>query len=168
MKRGGLYHLVQHSGGNTMNCTYLKQKFNKNLECKKDKNRIPFKDCKECPCKEYKNKGQKQLKQKTSKQAKLERERESIFTEDLEHCIICGRSPVNKHEIFGGRNRLNSIKYKLVIPLCIYEHHNQIECKGIHFDKKLRDDWHKKGQALFQETYPDLDFLQIFGKNYLD
>lgn len=148
-----------------MYCIYLKQKLNKNLECKKDKNRVPFKDCKECPYKKFKE--QKQLKQKTSKQAKLERNRESLFTDDLDHCIICGRSPVNKHEIFGGRNRLNSIKYKLVIPLCTCEHHDQINCRGIHFDKKLRDEWHKKGQALFQETYPDLDFLDIFKENFL-
>lgn len=150
-----------------MNCTYLKQKFNRKLECKKDKNRIPCKDCKNCPYREYKNKEQKQLKQRTRKQSKLERERESLFTNDLEHCIICGRSPVNKHEIFGGRNRLNSIKYKLVIPLCTCEHHDQVNCRGIHFDKKLRDEWHRKGQALFNETYPDLDFLDIFKENFL-
>lgn len=150
-----------------MNCIYLKQKFNRKLECKKDKNRIPFKDCKECPYKEYKDKEQKQLKQRTSKQAKLEQNRESLFTDDLEHCIICGRSPVNKHEIFGGRNRLNSIKYKLVIPLCTCEHHDQVNCRGIHFDKKLRDEWHRKGQVLFQETYPDLDFMDIFKENFL-
>ncbi len=151
-------------------CIYLKQKFNKKLECKKDKNRIPFKDCKECPFKKYKesnNSNSTKLKTKSSKLAKLERERESLFTEDLKHCIICGRSPVNKHEVFGGRNRLNSIKYKLVIPLCTCEHHDQVNCRGIHFDKKLRDEWHKKGQALFQETYPDLDFQEIFKINYL-
>lgn len=108
------------------------------------------------------------MKNKSNKLAKLERERKSLFTDDLEHCIICGRSPVNKHEIFGGRNRLNSIKYKLVIPLCTCEHHDQVNCRGIHFDKKLRDEWHKKGQALFQETYPDLDFMEIFKENFLD
>lgn len=150
-----------------MNCIYLKQKFNRKLECKKDKNRIPCKDCTNCPYREYKNKEQKQLKQRTSKQAKLEQNRESLFTDDLEHCIICGRSPVNKHEIFGGRNRLNSIKYKLVIPLCTCEHHDQVNCRGIHFDKKLRDEWHRKGQALFNETYPDLDFIDIFKENFL-
>lgn len=160
-----------------MYCIYLKQKLNKKLECKKDKNRMPFKDCKGCPYKGLNNKQVKiyrkevlnsiKLKKRTSKLAKLERERKSLFTDDLEHCIICGRSPVNKHEIFGGRNRLNSIKYKLVIPLCTCEHHDQVNCRGIHFDKKLRDEWHKKGQALFQETYPDLDFMDIFKENFL-
>lgn len=170
---------------NNLKC--LKQGFNGKLECKKDKNRIPFKDCKGCPYKEYKvcrnnsfegNLGQKkeknslkmskkvQIKRKSSKLAKLERERTSLFTDDLEHCIICGKSPVNLHEIFGGRNRLNSIKYKLVIPLCTCEHHNQVECKGIHFDKELRKKWHEKGQVIFEQTYPDLVFKDIFGRNY--
>jgi len=148
-----------------MNCIYLKQKFSRKLECKKDKNRIPFKDCKGCPYKAYKNNCTK-LKSKSNKLEKLERERTSLFTDDLEHCIICGKSPVNLHEVFGGRNRLNSIKYKLVIPLCICEHHNQVECKGIHFDKKLKKEWQIKGQIVFEQTYPDLNFIQIFGRNY--
>lgn len=151
-----------------MNCIYLKRKLNHKIECKKSKNRIPFKDCANCPYKEYKSNSSNStnLKTRTSKQAKLERERTSLFTDDLEHCIICGKSPVNKHEIFGGKNRLNSIKYKLVIPLCTCEHHNQVECRGIHFNKELRDEWHKKGQIMFEKTYPDLKFEKIFRKNY--
>ena len=108
-----------------------------------------------------------ELKKKSNKLAKLEKNRFSLFTDDLNHCIICGKSPVNKHEIFGGRNRLNSIKYGLVIPLCTCEHHDQLNCRGIHFDKKLRDEWHKKGQVVFEQTYPDLKFEDIFKKNYL-
>jgi len=116
------------------------------------------------------NREKKSLKmsKKSKKLAKMERERESIFTDDLEHCIICGKSPVNKHEIFFGRNRQNSIIYKLVIPLCILEHHNQVNNTGIHFDKKLCNEWHIKGQKKFNEVYPDLDFVEIFKKNYLD
>lgn len=160
------------------NCINLKQKLNKkNLECKKFHKNITFQDCKNCIFKEYNvqnnyknnniSKKKYTIKKKTSKLNKLERNRSSLFTKDLNHCIICGRSQVNKHEIFGGRNRLNSIKYKLVIPLCTCLHHNQINCKGIHFDKKLEEEWHKKGQAIFEETYPELSFIEIFHKNYL-
>ena len=116
------------------------------------------------------NKSQKtvQIKKKTYKLAKMERERFSLFTNDLDHCIICGKTPINKHEIFfGNKNRHNSIKYGLVIPLCTAEHHNQVGCTGIHFDKSLREEWQIKGQKKFQEVYPDLDFLEIFGKNYI-
>lgn len=168
------------------NCIYLKQKFNHKFECKINKEEICLRDCSNCPYKEYKKctitvkkstfkwtNAQKspvycaKMKQKNSKLAKLERNRFSLFTDDLDHCIICGKSPVNKHEIFGGRNRLNSIKYGLVIPLCTCEHHDQVNCRGIHFDKKLRDEWHKKGQVVFEQTYPDLKFEDIFKKNYL-
>lgn len=94
-------------------------------------------------------------------------QRYSILTDDLTHCIICGRPYVNLHEIFGGRNRQNSKDYGLVIPLCQELHHNQYQCKGIHFDKKLRDYWHKKGQKAFILKYPNEKFLSIFKRNYL-
>lgn len=148
--------------------------------CTKQRKEITFNDCKGCAYKEYKkqqcninktktqNKKKVSLKQKSSKLAKLERNRFSLFTDDLEHCIICGKSPVNKHEIFGGSaNRKKSMEYGLVIPLCTCEHHDQINCRGIHFDKKLRDEWHIKGQTKFNEVYPNLNFKDIFGKNYI-
>lgn len=96
----------------------------------------------------------------------------SILTDDLTTCIECRekgiiRKNINKHEIFYGRNRQNSIKYGLVIPLCQKEHHNQFQSKGIHFDVELCDKWHKRGQKAFEEKYKDLDFVSIFRKNYL-
>ena len=155
------------------NCKYLKQKLNRTIYCKVKNKEIRLSECSCCEYKEYKQKHCKQLqrtnkmKVKSNKLAKLERDRFSLFTDDLEHCIICGKSPVNKHEIFyGSGNRQKSMKYGLVIPLCTCEHHNQIECKGIHFDTELQDEWRKKGQALFEETYPDLNFIEIFGRNY--
>jgi len=148
--------------------------------CAKQRKEITFDDCRGCIYKEYKtqqyniNKNKTQsknkisLKQKSNKLAKLERERYSLFTNDLEHCIICGKTPVNKHEIFGGSaNRQKSMIYGLVIPLCTCEHHDQVNCRGIHFDKKLREEWHIKGQTKFNEVYPDLNFKDIFKKNYL-
>lgn len=86
---------------NNLKC--LKQGFNKYI-CKHTNQEIKLSDCKGCLYKEYKESKVKQIRQRTSKQAKLERERFSLFTDDLEHCIICGKSPVNKHEIFEGRN----------------------------------------------------------------
>ncbi len=93
----------------------------------------------------------------------------SLFTKDLEHCIECGKSKINKHEIFYGRNRNNSIKYGLIIPLCQENHHNQFQSKGIHFDKKLCDKWHVLGQQKFMDYYDKSseEFREIFGRNYL-
>lgn len=97
--------------------------------------------------------------------------RYSIITNDLEHCIICGRQGINKHEIFYGiANRKLSIKYGLVIPLCQEIHHNQYDSKGIHFDKKLCNEWHKIGQEKAMEHYNWTieDFIKIFGKSYIN
>lgn len=96
--------------------------------------------------------------------------RYSILTDDLEHCIICGRLNVNKHEIFfGTANRQLSKNYGLVIPLCEELHHNQYTCKGIHFDKKLCEEWQIIGQKAFMEHYNKTadEFRMIFGKNYI-
>lgn len=96
--------------------------------------------------------------------------RYSIITDDLEHCIECGRTSINKHEIFfGTANRQLSKNYGLVIPLCNLYHHNQFECKGIHFNKELCEKWQKIGQKVFMEYYNKTieEFIQIFGRNYL-
>ena len=101
------------------------------------------------------------MKQRSNKLSKLEKNRESLFTDDLTTCILCKRPAVNKHEIFFGRNRQNSMKYKLVIPLC-YRCHLEM-----HRNSTWWTIWHVKGQMKFEETYPDLDFLEIFKENYI-
>ena len=105
--------------------------------------------------------GSAKMKNKSNKLAKLERKRTSLFTDDLEHCIICGKFKDHLHEIFFGKNRVNSIKYKLVIPVC-FECHNKI-----HNDVKLQKEWYVKGQTRFNEVYPELDFVEIFKRNWL-
>jgi len=96
-------------------------------------------------------------------------QRYSIITNDLMHCIVCGRGDVNLHEIFGGRNRQNSKDYGLVIPLCQEYHHNQYKSIGIHFDKKLMDYWHIKGQEIAMQHYnwTEEEFRKIFYKSYI-
>lgn len=162
------------------NCIYLKQKFNHKFECKRSKKEIYLKDCSNCPYKEYKEctkavqkraadnkkctKNQKycaKIKKRSSKLAKLEKERFSLFTDDLDHCIICGKKKDNTHEVIYGKNRINSMKFGLTIPLCNY--HHQI----IHSNAVLSNGYKKRGQALFNRAYPDLNFENIFKKNYL-
>lgn len=145
------------------------------------KGEITFENCKGCKkrdtkiakqLKSYsKLKSNSELKKRTAKQAKAERDRFSLFTDDLTKCIEegCGKTGINKHEIFGGRNRQNSIKYGLVIPLCTCKHHDQVNKCGIHFDTELRNKWHKLGQAMFMEHYSKTadEFKEIFGRKYL-
>ena len=147
-----------------MNCKNLKQKVNRKLYCNKLKRDIIISECSNCKYKEYLIKTNSiKLKNRTSKQAKLERNRFSILTNDLDHCIICGAKKDHLHEIFFGRNRANSIKYGLVIPLCSMHH---IE---IHKNKEWQDYWHIVAQKRFMEYYHKSidEFIEIFKINYL-
>lgn len=159
-------------------CIYLKQKLNRKLECKKDKNKIIPKDCANCILKTYKctelNKNcakrpkksdtlsnNHQIKNKSNKLAKLERNRTSLFTDNMTKCYFCSNKKEHIHELFFGRNRRNSMIYGLTLPLCA-KHHDIMQN-----DKGMIDLYHKKGQILFNKTYPDLDFQKIFKRNYL-
>lgn len=152
-----------------MNCKDLKQKLSRKLYCKKLKKEIKISDCSNCKSKEYKThtcskvkpKTQKPIKMRSNKQSKLERNRFSILTSDLDHCVICRAKKEHLHEVCFGRNRINSIKYGLVIPLCSL-HHTEM-----HRNKEWQEYWHKKGQQAFIAYYPDLDFFKIFKINYL-
>ena len=105
------------------------------------------------------------MKNKTKKLAKMERNRKSIFTDDLEHCYLCGRPKEHIHEIIYGKNRLNSIKYNFVIPLCANHHTGK---DGIHFNKELNLYYKRLCQIYFENNLGDrTDFIKIFGRSYL-
>ncbi len=147
-----------------MYCKYLKQKLNKKLYCNKLKKEINISNCTRCKYKEYSNKTNvTKLKKRTSKQTKLERNRFSILTNDLDHCIICGDKKDHLHEVLFGRNRLNSIKYGLVIPLCSAHH------LEMHKNKEWQEYWHVRAQKRFMEFYHKSidEFIEIFKINYL-
>lgn len=162
------------------NCIYLKQKFNHKFECKRNKEEICLRDCSNCPYKEYKKcaitvkkstykwkNAQKspvycaKMKQRSNKLAKLEKNRFSLFTDNMNKCYFCPNKKDHIHEIFCGRNRQNSMKYGLCLPIC-ESCHSKYQNNFL-FNKE----WHKKGQAMFNKAYPDLNFENIFKKNYL-
>lgn len=162
------------------NCIYLKQKFNHKFECKRNKEEICLRDCSNCPYKEYKKctitvkkstykwkNAQKspvycaKMKQRSSKLSKLERNRFSLFTDNMNKCYFCPNKKDHIHEIFCGRNRQNSMKYGLCLPICEACHSKYQN------DFLFNKEWHKKGQAMFNKAYPDLNFENIFKKNYL-
>ena len=144
-------------------CKYLKLKFNHTIYCTKLNKEIQLKKCTNCKHKEYKVVKKVKIKSKTNNLSKLERNRFSILTNDLDHCIICGLKKDNLHEIYQGRNRPNSMKYGLVLPLCIYHH------RLIHSDINLQEYYHKLGQKKFMEYYHKSkeEFRKIFYRNYL-
>lgn len=90
----------------------------------------------------------------------------SILTDDLEKCYICeSHSWLEQHHIFGGANRKKSTKYKLTVPLC-HGCHNEPP-GGVHHNRKNNDKLKELGQKAFEQHYPNLNFLQLFGRNYL-
>lgn len=99
-----------------------------------------------------------------SKISRLERLRYSILTDDLSHCYICGAIKHSIHEIYYGNNRVNSMKWGCCVPLC-FNHHtgNNGVHKHIQFDIILKQECQKK----FMEVYPDVDFVEIFHRNYI-
>lgn len=101
---------------------------------------------------------------------KLERNRFSIVYEDLKHCCICGASQgIELNEVYEGRNRLNSMKYGMVCPLC-QRHH-----KMFHNHQKLftTDEFDlnryfkRKFQKKFEEEHTREEFRKIFFISYL-
>lgn len=162
-----------------MNCKNLKyrtKKGTKYLFCKTKNCEILFYNCNGCEYKEYKmhsncenNVYKKQkctVKPKTQcknyKIVKLERNRKSVFTDNLSKCIMCDKPKDNLHEIFMGKNRQNSMKYGFVIPLCYYHH---LFC---HKDSHIQEFWHKQGQIYYEKELGSREeFIRIFGRNYL-
>ena len=147
-----------------MYCKYYTVRSKKGIKysyCRLLKREITLSYCQECDNKGYKR--YKTMKSRSSKQAKLERNRFSILTNDLDHCIVCGAKKDHLHEIFFGRNRTNSIKHGLVIPLCSTHH---IE---MHKNKEWQDYWHVVAQKRFIEYYHKSidEFIEIFKINYL-
>lgn len=90
----------------------------------------------------------------------------SIISNERE-CLVCGTTlNLHRHHIFfGTANRKKSEKYGCWCYLCYYHHNGSNE--GVHFNKSLDDGLKQMTQKRFMEVYPDLDFLEIFGKNYI-
>jgi hypothetical protein len=91
----------------------------------------------------------------------------SVLVEDLEHCIVCGRSPVEMHHVlFGnfGAGRKSSDKDGYVIPLCCEHHRGNT---GIHHDQGMRLQWARIAQKHFEENHSRQDFIKRYGRSFL-
>lgn len=168
-------------------CINLKKRKNKPY-CKLMNKEIQLSTCRECNNKKYKKstsdkkstatsgqmrknaqsltKEQKKkikMHNKSKKLTKLEKNRKSVFTDDLEHCYLCGKKKNDLHEVFGGRNRINSIKYNCILPLCR-------ECHSSNQNNPIFNDyWHKQGQLYWEENIGSReDFIKVFRRNYLE
>lgn len=89
----------------------------------------------------------------------------SIIQEDTRYCYVCGRYGTEIHHIyFGVGNRKLSEKYHCVVGLCPYHHRGN---KGVHQNRELDLMLKKTAQEAFEAHYPNIDFLAVFGRNYV-
>ena len=92
--------------------------------------------------------------------------KQSILVGSMDSCMVCGRPyPECHHVFFGNSNRKWSDKYGLVVPLC-NEHHRGSDLSP-HFNRQFDLELKRHAQERFREVYHDLNFREIFGKNYL-
>jgi hypothetical protein len=82
-------------------------------------------------------------------------------------CLICKTTYyLHKHHIiYGAGRRKLSEKYGCWVYLCA-RHHNMSN-EGVHFNAELDRKLKAYTQKRFNEVYPELDFIRIFGKSYL-
>lgn len=71
-----------------------------------------------------------------------------------------------EHHVMGGTaNHKLSDKYGLTVYLD--PEHHLYGPEAVHKNAEVAKILHKEAQKAFERTYPDLDFREIFGKNYL-
>lgn len=97
------------------------------------------------------------------------KKRISIITDLMDRCICNNEDcngPIEIHEAIFGSKKQTSIRYGLVVPLCA--NHHRGTC-GVHGSKghALDMELKRKAQLAFEKKFPDLEFLKIFGRNYL-
>lgn len=89
-----------------------------------------------------------------------------IEGDSKERCFRCKKyRPTEEHHIFGGPNRKLSEKYGLKVHLCHFCHNEKPD--GVHFNRENELELKRIGQREFEKAYPNIDFLQTFGRNYL-
>lgn len=67
--------------------------------------------------------------------------------------------------IFGRGRRKLSEKYGLKVNLCL-EHHKEGK-EAVHNNRDMADLLKAEAQRIFQNKFPELNFREIFGKNYI-
>ena len=144
-----------------MYCKYLSKCLNGKIKCKLNKTYISYLiDCKNCSKRILvKN---KPIKKISNKQKQLNKNRFSVLTNNFEQCYYCHKREKNNekfdlHEVYGGSNRIRSIKNGFVVPLCRICHSNETIIQTL----RLRI------QKEYEKTHSRQDFINIIGKSYM-
>ena len=90
----------------------------------------------------------------------------SIMQTEQESYLSGRTDSLEEHHIFYGHGRRKlSERYGLKVWLTHDEHNEPPD--GVHFNQALRRALERAGQEAFERKYPELNFMRIFGKNYL-
>lgn len=97
----------------------------------------------------------------------------SIMQEKNGTCYLCekhyGDSSIKiveeHHTVFGTANHKLSERFGLKVYLCPGHHRTSKE--AVHFNKDIRQELCEDSQRAFERRYPNLSFLEIFGRNYV-
>lgn len=92
----------------------------------------------------------------------------SVITDDLEHCVECGRKADDIHHIFFGEhvNREYAEQDGFLIPLC-RKHHTGDWKVCVHGNRQKELKWKMIAQAIYEETHTRDEFRKRYGKSYL-
>ncbi len=151
-------------------CIYLRirsKKYKKYFYCAEAKKEICIEACKNCP-----------FKRKTKPKNMIKVARESIIQNSsikyetspgvFKYLTFSNRpfKGSHKHHIFNGCGLRNlSEKYGLYIYVSALDH--VMSSDSLHENPQLLLTLKKIGQVAFEREYPNLDFVEIFRKNYL-
>lgn len=81
-------------------------------------------------------------------------------------CWFCGaENGLEVHEVFFGPNRKISIGYGMCVYLCFHHHRDNNE--GVHGNRQQDLKLKRWAQKEFAKKYPDIDFIDVFGRSYL-
>lgn len=103
----------------------------------------------------------RQIKKKTRKLINLENNRFSLLTKNLEKCYLCVNRKEDLHEVYGGCNRVVSMKNGFVIPICRICH--RILTDNPEKQERLQI----KMQKEYEKTHTREEFIKLIKRNYI-
>ena len=88
----------------------------------------------------------------------------SAFTDDIEHCFVCGRPFPSIHHCMNKYDKKKAEKYGLILPLCV-NHHTGAE--GVHSKPEKMLACRQMAQRKFEEEHTRDEWIREFEKSYL-
>ena len=100
----------------------------------------------------------KEIKKKSKRLSKLEKQRDKDLIKEG-NCEFCGNysKQLDPHEIFGGCNRVRSIKNKFM----------KLLCRECHSSEEIINQLRIDTQKEYEKTHTRQEFIDLIGKNYI-